>query len=68
MFAHDAVVAMDGDSDPAAPGGAITVARCDSWDHDPPCPLAPHLISGAPAEVRPAEADHARRLAANPAR
>ena len=25
-----------------APGGAITVALCGSWDHEPPCPLAPH--------------------------
>ena len=42
MFAHEAILAMDGHSDPAAPGGAITVALCGSWDHDPPCPLAPH--------------------------
>jgi hypothetical protein len=116
VFAHEAVVAMEGDSDPAAPGGAITVALCGSWDLDRPCPLAPHhtaaerdgdvvrlrilfaaapadepavrqriaaaltsaelvtptgatarwqLISAAPAEVHPAEAAHARRLAAN---
>jgi hypothetical protein len=26
----------------AAPGGAITVALCGHWDHEPPCPLAPH--------------------------
>ena len=25
-----------------APGGAITVALCGSWEHEPPCPLAPH--------------------------
>jgi hypothetical protein len=41
-FAHDAVLAMDPAEDDRAPGGAITVALCGSWDHDPPCPLAPH--------------------------
>lgn len=33
---------MDKDADERAPGGAITVALCGSWRHDPPCPLAPH--------------------------
>ena len=41
-FAHDAVVAMDPTDDERAPGAAITVALCGSWDHEPPCPLAPH--------------------------
>jgi len=54
-FAHDAVVAIDGDSggradsadradrgDVGAIGAAITVALCGHWDHEPPCPLAPH--------------------------
>jgi hypothetical protein len=41
-FAHDAVVEMDPDADPRAPGAAITVALCGHWDHQPPCPLAPH--------------------------
>ena len=41
-FAHDAVLAMDPDGDEHAPGGAITVALCGSWSHEPPCPLAPH--------------------------
>jgi hypothetical protein len=39
-FAHDAVVELTGDD--RAPGGAITVALCGSWSHEPPCPLAPH--------------------------
>lgn len=39
-FAHDVAVVLDGD--PAAPGAAITVALCGHWDHEPPCPLAPH--------------------------
>ena len=41
-YAHDAVVILDGGGDPRAPGGAITVALCGHWDHEPPCPLAPH--------------------------
>jgi hypothetical protein len=41
-FAHDAVVELAGDGDDRAPGGAITVALCGSWSHEPPCPLAPH--------------------------
>ena len=41
-YAHDAVVALDSGGDPRAPGGAITVALCGHWDHEPPCPLAPH--------------------------
>jgi hypothetical protein len=40
--AFDAVLAMDRSQDVSAPGGAITVALCGSWDHQPPCPLAPH--------------------------
>jgi len=41
-YIHDAVVTMDEDSDMRAPGAAITVALCGHWDHEPPCPLAPH--------------------------
>jgi hypothetical protein len=41
-YAHDAVLDLDPDGDDGAPGGAITVALCGSWDHEPPCPLAPH--------------------------
>lgn len=44
-FAHDAVLAMESDADPRAPGAAITVALCGHWDHEPPCPLAPHHTS-----------------------
>ncbi|MFP5283317.1 MAG: hypothetical protein ACLGIF_07695 [Actinomycetes bacterium] len=42
VFAHDAVVTMDPHSDAAAPGAAVTVALCGAWEHEPPCPLAPH--------------------------
>jgi hypothetical protein len=41
-FAHDAVLALEAGGDERAPGGAITVALCGSWSHEPPCPLAPH--------------------------
>jgi hypothetical protein len=53
-FAHDAVVAMDPAGDERAPGAAITVALCGSWEHEPPCPLAPHFTGAERAgdEVR----------------
>ncbi len=41
-FAQNAVVAMEADGDVGAPGAAITVALCGHWEHEPPCPLAPH--------------------------
>lgn len=41
-FAHDATVSMEPDADTRAPGAAVTVALCGSWDHHPPCSLAPH--------------------------
>ena len=47
-YAHDAVVILDSGGDLRAPGGAITVALCGHWDHEPPCPLAPHHTEAAP--------------------
>ncbi len=44
-FAHEAVLTMPPDADLRAPGGAITAALCGHWDHQPPCPLAPHHTS-----------------------
>lgn len=41
-YAHDAVLMMDSDADLRAPGAAISVALCGSWDHEPPGPLSPH--------------------------
>jgi hypothetical protein len=41
-FAHEAVLSMAPESDLQAPGAAITVALCGHWDHEPPCPVAPH--------------------------
>ncbi len=55
-FAHDAVLSMEPGADMRAPGAAITVALCGHWDHEPPCPLAPHYTSakrvGADVHVR----------------
>jgi hypothetical protein len=53
-FAHDAVVVLGPGVDARAPGAAITVAVCGSWDHPGPCPLAPHhtATSGDGSEVR----------------
>ncbi|HKS98048.1 MAG TPA: hypothetical protein VJT31_00835 [Rugosimonospora sp.] len=44
-FAHEAILAMPDGADLRAPGGAITVELCGHWDHEPPCPLAPHHTS-----------------------
>jgi hypothetical protein len=44
-YAHDAVAALQAGDSPNALGGAITIALCGSWDHPPPCPLAPHYVS-----------------------
>ena len=41
-FAQNAVLSMGTDDDVRAPGAAITVALCGHWQHEPPCPLAPH--------------------------
>lgn len=41
-FAHDAILDLAADGDVNAPGAAVTLALCGSWDHPPPCPLAPH--------------------------
>jgi hypothetical protein len=46
-YAHDAVLVMAGDGDVRAPGGAITTALCGHWEHEPPCPLAPHHTAAA---------------------
>jgi hypothetical protein len=41
-FAHEAVLVMAAEQDERAPGAAITVELCGHWEHEPPCPLAPH--------------------------
>jgi hypothetical protein len=44
-YVHAASLRMDDDADAGAPGAAITLELCGSWDHEPPCPLAPHHTS-----------------------
>lgn len=41
-YAHEAAVVLAADGDVRALGGAVTVALCGHWEHEPPCPLAPH--------------------------
>jgi hypothetical protein len=41
-FAHEVTLTMPPTADTRAPGGAITMALCGHWEHEPPCPLAPH--------------------------
>ncbi|WP_203754531.1 hypothetical protein [Cellulomonas chitinilytica] len=41
-FVHTALVEVGPGADVAAPGAAITLALCGSWEHVPPCPLAAH--------------------------
>lgn len=48
-FAHNAIVAMQDNDNPDALGGAITKALCGGWNHQPPCPLAPHYVTNVPA-------------------
>lgn len=41
-FVHNVVVIMEAGGDVRAPGAAVTAALCGHWEHEPPCPLAPH--------------------------
>jgi len=41
-FAQEAVLVMKSGADDDAPGAAITTLLCGSWDHNGPCPFAPH--------------------------
>jgi hypothetical protein len=36
-FVHEAAIDVADGADPRAPGGAITVALCGHWEHEPPC-------------------------------
>ncbi|MFJ5694146.1 hypothetical protein ACIP9X_09860 [Arthrobacter sp. NPDC093125] len=44
-FAHRALLLLPPGGDARAPGAAITLESCGSWEHDPPCPLAAHYTS-----------------------
>jgi len=41
-FVHSATLLLDSGADPAAPGGAVTVALCGAWEHPPPCTWPHH--------------------------
>jgi hypothetical protein len=70
-FAHNAELVMPATTDDGAPGAAITVALCGHWEHQPPCPLAPHHTradrDGDTVRIRtlfaaePAQAEEVRR-------
>jgi hypothetical protein len=36
-YVYEVLVELDEGGDPAALGGAVTVALCGHWDHEPPC-------------------------------
>lgn len=40
-----AEVRLDRGTDTRALGGAVTLALCGAWEHEPPCPLAAHHTS-----------------------
>lgn len=41
-FTHTATVILSDGADATAPGAAVTLKLCGSWNHPGPCPLAPH--------------------------
>jgi hypothetical protein len=41
-YAHEATLILPSEADERVPGAAVTAALCGHWEHDPPCPLAPH--------------------------
>jgi hypothetical protein len=43
-FVHEARLLLEPEADVRSPGAAVTVALCGHWDHEPPCPLAPHYV------------------------
>ena len=54
-FVHEATIDLADGADPRAPGGAITVALCGHWEHEPPCRWPHHTditAEGAQRVVR----------------
>ncbi len=41
-YAHDAVLTLAPGGDERAPGAAVTLELCGSWEHEGACPVAPH--------------------------
>ena len=56
-FVHEAPVGLEDGADPRALGGAITVALCGHWEHEPPCRWPHHT------DVSAAEDHHVVRTA-----
>ena len=50
-YAHEAVLWMAADGDVRAPGAAVTAALCGQWEHQSPCPLAPHHVEAVRDET-----------------
>lgn len=50
-FVQCATILLEADADPAAPGGAVTLALCGSWDHPGACRW-PHQTSATWDERR----------------
>lgn len=42
-YVHQALLVMSPDADLDAPGAAITLKLCGSWDHSPPCRVPHHV-------------------------
>jgi hypothetical protein len=59
-YVQQALLQLSPGVDIGEPGAAITTELCGSWQHDGPCPLAPHHTA---AERQPG-LDRLRRLAA----
>jgi hypothetical protein len=51
-YAHEALLDYPADADEGSAGAALTVALCGHWEHDPPCPLAPHHTSAVRVDGR----------------
>jgi hypothetical protein len=51
-YAHQATVVLGEGVDPGAVGAAITDALCGFYQHEPPCPLAPHHTRMTAGRVR----------------
>lgn len=41
-YVHQATLVMSSEADVDAPGAAVTLKLCGSWDHKPPCPIPHH--------------------------
>ena len=51
-FAHEAILTMDTAADLRAPGGAVTIALCGAWEHEPPCRWPHNNELGSSGEFR----------------